>query len=71
MNLVGNWSYPTAVRFGAGRISEIADACAASGISKPLLVSDRGLAEMDITTQTLVAGDESGKVHFLSVPKTF
>ena len=27
MQLTGNWSYPTAIRFGAGRISEIADAC--------------------------------------------
>jgi alcohol dehydrogenase len=40
-----NWSYPTAIRFGAGRISEIAEACAAAGIKKPLLVTDRGLAK--------------------------
>lgn len=53
MLLTGNWSYPTAVRFGAGRISEIAEACKASGISKPLLVTDKGLASMDITTKTL------------------
>jgi len=51
--LSANWSYPTAVRFGAGRIAEIADACTASGISKPLLVTDKGLASMDITTKTL------------------
>ncbi|EFO28528.1 iron-containing alcohol dehydrogenase [Roseibium sp. TrichSKD4] len=51
--LSANWSYPTAVRFGAGRIAEIADACKASGISKPLLVTDKGLASMDITTKTL------------------
>ncbi|PRY22530.1 4-hydroxybutyrate dehydrogenase/hypothetical protein [Aliiruegeria haliotis] len=53
MNLVGNWNYPTPVRFGAGRIAEIADACATAGISKPLLVTDRGLATMEITTRTL------------------
>jgi 4-hydroxybutyrate dehydrogenase len=53
MNLFGNWSYPTAVRFGAGRISEIAEACAAAGITKPLLVTDKGLAGMDITARTL------------------
>ncbi|GGH20150.1 4-hydroxybutyrate dehydrogenase/hypothetical protein [Cribrihabitans marinus] len=53
MNLVGNWSYPTAIRFGAGRISEIAEACAAAGITKPLLVTDRGLADMEITRATL------------------
>ncbi|MBO6727258.1 MAG: iron-containing alcohol dehydrogenase [Rhizobiaceae bacterium] len=49
----GNWSYPTAIRFGAGRISEISEACKAAGITKPLLVTDRGLAEMEITTRTL------------------
>lgn len=53
MNLTANWSYPTAIRFGAGRISEIADACVAAGIKKPLLVTDRGLARMEITTKTL------------------
>lgn len=53
MELVGNWSYPTAVKFGAGRIAEIADACKSSGISKPLLVTDKGLARMEITSKTL------------------
>ena len=53
MTLTANWSYPTAVRFGAGRIAEIAAACAAAGITKPLLVTDRGLAGMEITTRTL------------------
>ena len=41
-----NWSYPTAVRFGAGRISELADACASAGIKKPLLVTDKGLVNL-------------------------
>ena len=53
MTLTANWSYPTSIRFGAGRISEIVDACAAAGISNPLLITDRGLANMDITTKTL------------------
>jgi len=53
MSLTANWSYPTAIRFGAGRISEIADACAAAGIKKPLLVTDKGLANLPITTATL------------------
>jgi alcohol dehydrogenase class IV len=53
MSIIANWSYPTAIRFGAGRISEIADACAVAGIKKPLLVTDRGLANMDITIKTL------------------
>ncbi|MBB5723716.1 4-hydroxybutyrate dehydrogenase [Loktanella ponticola] len=53
MSITANWSYPTAIRFGAGRIAEIADACAVAGIKKPLLITDRGLAEMAITTKTL------------------
>ena len=53
MQLVGNWSYPTAIRFGAGRIAELAEACAQVGITRPLLVTDRGLAKLDITTQAL------------------
>lgn len=53
MKLEGNWSYPTAVRFGAGRIRELAEACNAAGISNPLLVTDRGLAGMDITKNAL------------------
>ncbi|WP_299769661.1 iron-containing alcohol dehydrogenase [uncultured Tateyamaria sp.] len=53
MALTANWSYPTAIRFGAGRIAEIADACCAANIKKPLLITDRGLADMEITTRTL------------------
>ncbi len=60
MQLTGNWSYPTAIRFGAGRISEIADACKAVGMQKPLLVTDRGLADLPITRATLDALDAGG-----------
>ena len=38
--LSGNWNYPTAMRFGAGRIAELPDACKTLGISRPLLVTD-------------------------------
>ena len=53
MNITANWSYPTSIRFGAGRISEIPEACKIAGIKKPLLITDRGLASMDITLKTL------------------
>jgi alcohol dehydrogenase class IV len=53
MQLTGNWNYPTPIRFGAGRINEIVDACSAVGISKPLLVTDRGLKSLPITVATL------------------
>src|SRR5690606_13658795 len=55
-----NWSYPTAIRFGAGRIGELADACRAAGISRPLLVTDRGLAGLPITARALDILDEAG-----------
>jgi len=48
-----NWSYPTAIKFGPGRIRELPEACRQAGIARPLLVTDRGLASMDITTQAL------------------
>jgi len=53
MNLRANWSYPTAVKFGAGRISELADHCKAVGLKKPLLVTDKALATLPITAQAL------------------
>ena len=60
MKLVGNWSYPTSVRFGAGRIAEIAEACRVAGIRKPLLVTDRGLATMEITAKTRALIETAG-----------
>ncbi len=46
MELSGNWNYPTAIRFGAGRIRELSDACRAMGMERPLLVTDPGLAAL-------------------------
>lgn len=63
MSLTANWSYPTAIRFGAGRIKELAEACHAAGIAKPLLVTDRGLAALPITAQALGILDEAGLGH--------
>ncbi len=48
-----NWSYPTAVKFGPGRIRELADHCKAVGMKKPLLVTDKALAALPITAQAL------------------
>ena len=62
MNLIGGWSYPTAFRFGAGRISELADACRDAGISKPLFVTDKGLANMEITLRSMSILADSGIV---------
>jgi alcohol dehydrogenase class IV len=48
-----NWSYPTSIRFGPGRISELADVCRTAGIDRPLLVTDAGLAALPITKKAL------------------
>jgi len=60
MTLTGNWSYPTAIKFGAGRINELAQACKDAGISKPLLVTDKGLAGLDITTNAAAHLKDAG-----------
>ncbi len=65
MSLVGNWSYPTTIKFGAGRIRELPEACAMLNMRNPLLVTDKGLADLPITEATLdvlrAAGFEPGK----------
>ncbi|MFL6575171.1 MAG: iron-containing alcohol dehydrogenase [Povalibacter sp.] len=51
--LRGNWNYPTLVRFGAGRIVELPDACNTLGIRKPLLVTDPGLAALPLVANVV------------------
>jgi len=53
VSALGDWSYPTAVRFGAGRVSELPEALRAAGIARPLLVTDAGLAGLPITARLL------------------
>ena len=55
-----NWSYPTAIRFGPGRIKELAEACKSAGIERPLLVTDAGLAKLPITEMTLKLLKDAG-----------
>jgi len=43
--LRGNWSFPTRIWAGAGRIAELPAACAQLRIERPLVVTDRGLAQ--------------------------
>ena len=55
-----NWSYPTAIKFGPGRIRELADHCKAVGMKKPLLVTDKALAALPITAGALDMLDAAG-----------
>ena len=60
MTLIGNWSYPTQIKFGAGRIREISDACNQANIKNPLLITDKGLSNLPITSRTLQLMKEAG-----------
>ena len=42
------WNYPTSIRFGAGEISELPNVCKKLGIERPLLVTDPGIAKLDM-----------------------
>jgi alcohol dehydrogenase len=53
VKLHANWNYPTSVRFGAGRIGELADAVKSAGMQRPLLVTDPNLATLPIVRQAL------------------
>lgn len=55
-----NWNYPTSIRFGAGRIAELAKACATAGITKPLLVTDPFLATQPMTKAALGSLQSAG-----------
>src|SRR4029079_10108321 len=53
MNLKGNWNYPTLIRFGAGRIRELPDACRTLGMQRPLIVTDPGLTQLPMIGNAL------------------
>ncbi|HVX78970.1 MAG TPA: iron-containing alcohol dehydrogenase [Bradyrhizobium sp.] len=43
-NITSAWNFPTRVVTGPGRIAELAAICRANGITRPLVVTDSGLA---------------------------
>ena len=60
MTITSNWNYPTAVRFGPGRIAELAQACTAAGIARPLFVTDPGLSGLPIVAKALKVLEDAG-----------
>ena len=60
MTFQANWSYPTTVKFGPGRIKELGEACLSIGIRNPLLVTDKVLAQLDITQNAVDILKSSG-----------
>jgi len=59
-SLRGNWSFPTTIWFGAGRISTLARACTTLGISRPFLVTDPGLAKLPMVEDAIASLEADG-----------
>jgi len=55
-----SWNYPTAIKFGPGRIAELPDALSSAGITRPLLVTDAGLVNLPVTQNTISLLKEAG-----------
>jgi alcohol dehydrogenase class IV len=60
MDLKGNWNYPTAIRFGAGRIKELPDACKTLCMKNPLLVTDPALAKLPMILEAAKSCTDAG-----------
>ena len=58
--LSGNWNYPTSIRFGAGRINELSDACKSVGMKNPLLITDPGLAALPMVNNAIARNNANG-----------
>ena len=58
--LSSNWNYPTSVRFGLGRITELAEVCKSVGMKKPLLITDPGLAVLPMVADAIARNGAEG-----------
>ena len=56
----GTWGFPTQVLFGPGRIRNLPRACQGLGMSKPLLVTDPGLAALPMISDAIAANEAAG-----------
>ena len=54
------WNYPTRMVFGVGAIARLPKLCAGQGMNNPLLVTDEGLKDMAIVTDTVSLLKEGG-----------
>jgi alcohol dehydrogenase len=55
-----NINYPTAIKYGAGRIKELPEFCKANGIARPLVVTDKGLAAMPMVAEIMADLKKAG-----------
>ncbi|MCS6779584.1 MAG: iron-containing alcohol dehydrogenase [Geminicoccaceae bacterium] len=61
--LVTTWNYPTRIRFGVGTVRELAEACRSAGMSRPLVVTDPGLARLPLLERVLEPLREARLAH--------
>lgn len=54
------WNFPTRMVFGVGAIARLPKLCKGQGMNNPLLVTDEGLRDMPIVTDTLALLKEGG-----------
>ena len=55
-----DWGYPNAIWFGAERSLDLPLACNTLAISAPLLITDQGLADLDIIRELVAALQAAG-----------
>jgi alcohol dehydrogenase class IV len=58
-HLTGAWNFPTRVLTGVGRIKDLAEVCRANSIARPLVVTDKGLAESKIVAGVMTLLSEA------------
>lgn len=46
-----DWTFPVPIAYGPGRMSEIGQRCRAMGLTRPLIVTDRGSADLPFVAQ--------------------
>lgn len=56
----GIWRFPTEIRFGPGRVDELAPACVDAGMRRPLIVTDEGLAKHSMISGARDALQDAG-----------
>ncbi|MGI9483621.1 MAG: iron-containing alcohol dehydrogenase [Hyphomicrobiales bacterium] len=54
------WTFPVPIFYGPGRLKEIAGLCAGCGMSRPLIITDRGSAKLPFIQQAARYLEKSG-----------
>ncbi len=57
---VGNWNYPATMKFGVGRIAELPEVCKSVGMTRPLIVTDPGLAKLPMVGDAVAVNESAG-----------